>query len=156
MNDGTKNAADERRRAKEAYLKSLADIKGRALESELNFASNTKPENQQLSAAQKREMMLEEKRKSFFSKKSQDTGSVTAQALEVKSVPNNQLNGKLDLTHNNYGNYGGDSHTSFPQVQVCLDNTFVYFMYLCNFLMTDEGFILRSKPFRLEAERIPF
>jgi len=92
MNDMTgANSIEERKKAKEAYMLSLANAKEKAVEAQAssNYSNTNKSQpNEQLSAAQKREKMLEEKRKNFFSKKI-DSSSLSADStsLEVNKYP---------------------------------------------------------------------
>ena len=99
------NAAEERRRAKEAYMQSLADMKGKVIEAQAaaSMSSNTASNQSQLTAAQKRELMLEEKRKNFFAKKSEQslpTEPTNSSTTETK--PQYAAIDKFDLRQNNY------------------------------------------------------
>ena len=99
------SAAEERRRAKEAYMQSLADMKGKVeAQAAASVSSATASSQSQLTAAQKREMMLEEKRKNFFAKKSEQPPAPTEpnNSSTTETKPQYAAIDKFDLRQNNY------------------------------------------------------
>ena len=99
------NAADERRRAKETYMQSLADMKGKAMEAQAAATNNNIAASQsQLTAAQKRELMLEEKRKNFFAKKSEQPLAPSESSTSTVTETNTLIvaKDKFDLRQSNY------------------------------------------------------
>ena len=106
MAESALNAAEERRRAKEAYMQSLADMKGKAMEAQAATNSNNiaTASQTQLTAAQKRELMLEEKRKNFFAKKSEQplATSESSTITPTETKPLYAAKDKFDLRQSNY------------------------------------------------------
>jgi hypothetical protein len=124
MAESVLNAAEERRRAKEAYMQSLADMKGKAIvaQAAANSYNIAAASQTQLTAAQKRELMLEEKRKNFFAKQSDQPLATSESSTETKTLY--AAKDKFDLRQSNYeGELNVQQNNNFQEMESQVANT---------------------------------